>query len=542
MARTPSAAAGGPRILRACCLAVALALLALAAAAASGHAATPAQQNTYSADGSVTPLGPGTPLTPSPVSVALSLTVNETHGLQPRPVSAFTWAFHGVRADIGDHVPVCTSAQINSAGYSDSGCPVGSIVATGDLAAFVYATSDPSGAQGGFACPRNVRVYNAGLHALALFIYGPADTCAGVTTLPALPASMFAGDGGGTGFGVELPDNVVHPIKGLSFAIRKLNLSFPKTTVTVARATRGYMESVGCSGATRPLKASFTPDFDGAATSDVTNTTIPCTDNGAPAATARPAISPTTLHPGDVARCSAGTWTNSPTLFAYQWLSNGTLIAQAPVANAYTVASADVGKQLTCKVTAFKGGLSGVAVSDPVSVLATEGGGGGSGGGSSGSGSSGGGGSSDGGLGGPAITPVVETPKGPAITTASVDVSAALLQLFTGPLPTISALLRSGHAAVPFRAPSAGTVLVTWSAAASVRAYAARKSRKSVVLARGTKRFDKPGAGTVTLTLTRDGRKTLRKVHSKLKITATASFASKHGATTRRSAGLTLHR
>jgi hypothetical protein len=49
--------------------------------------------------------------------------------------------------------------------------------------------------------------------------------------------------------------------------------------------------------------------------------------------------------------CSPGTWTESPTAFAYQWLRDGVPVAGAATP-AYTVAIADAGRQISCAVLA----------------------------------------------------------------------------------------------------------------------------------------------------------------------------------------------
>jgi hypothetical protein len=56
---------------------------------------------------------------------------------------------------------------------------------------------------------------------------------------------------------------------------------------------------------------------------------------------------------------SAGTWTNSPASFAYQWKSAGVNATGAGAATAnYTAATADIGKTLAVSVTAPSSGGS----------------------------------------------------------------------------------------------------------------------------------------------------------------------------------------
>jgi hypothetical protein len=56
--------------------------------------------------------------------------------------------------------------------------------------------------------------------------------------------------------------------------------------------------------------------------------------------------------------CGAGTWTNSPTSYAYQWGLDGTPIAGATAAT-YLVPALDDGESLTCTVTASNGAGAG---------------------------------------------------------------------------------------------------------------------------------------------------------------------------------------
>jgi hypothetical protein len=70
----------------------------------------------------------------------------------------------------------------------------------------------------------------------------------------------------------------------------------------------------------------------------------------APVNTAAPAIAGTAL-PGGSLSCSQGSWTQSPTKFAYQWLRSGAPIAGA-ISSGYTVQITDEAQTLGCRVTA----------------------------------------------------------------------------------------------------------------------------------------------------------------------------------------------
>lgn len=88
----------------------------------------------------------------------------------------------------------------------------------------------------------------------------------------------------------------------------------------------------------------------------------------APVNSAPPAISGT-ASPGNTVTCSTGTWSDSPTGYAYQWQLDGNAIGGA-TSSTYAVQSGDVSHSLTCRVTATNPTGSGQATSSPVTVSA----------------------------------------------------------------------------------------------------------------------------------------------------------------------------
>lgn len=107
----------------------------------------------------------------------------------------------------------------------------------------------------------------------------------------------------------------------------------------------------------------------------------------APTETALPVITGTP-DAGSAVFCSSGSWTNSPTSYAYTWQRNATAIAGA-TSSTYTLSASDVGNAVTCAVVASNAvGSSVPAISLPIMPSAAPTGtGGGSGSGGSGSGS-----------------------------------------------------------------------------------------------------------------------------------------------------------
>ncbi len=82
--------------------------------------------------------------------------------------------------------------------------------------------------------------------------------------------------------------------------------------------------------------------------------------------TALPAITGT-AQVGQTLTVSNGTWTGSPTSYTRQWKANGTNISGA-TATTYVPVSGDVGKTITCTVTAKKAGTADVSVTTAATV------------------------------------------------------------------------------------------------------------------------------------------------------------------------------
>ena len=70
---------------------------------------------------------------------------------------------------------------------------------------------------------------------------------------------------------------------------------------------------------------------------------------------------------GAVLSCSTGTWTNSPTAYAYRWYQEGTPIIGA-TASTYTTIEANRGHSLTCGVTASNAFGGGTAQSNDIFI------------------------------------------------------------------------------------------------------------------------------------------------------------------------------
>ena len=79
-----------------------------------------------------------------------------------------------------------------------------------------------------------------------------------------------------------------------------------------------------------------------------------------PVNTVPPVVSPSVAYAGTVLTCSTGTWTNTPTSYAYQWYRNGSAVS-GQTTNQYTAPSgADA---IYCNVTASNSAGAGATVS-----------------------------------------------------------------------------------------------------------------------------------------------------------------------------------
>jgi hypothetical protein len=71
--------------------------------------------------------------------------------------------------------------------------------------------------------------------------------------------------------------------------------------------------------------------------------------------------------PGEILKCTLGTWDGSPTSFTYRWLRDGTAI-EGPDESSYRLTATDEDHTITCQVTASNGAGSTNALSAEVSV------------------------------------------------------------------------------------------------------------------------------------------------------------------------------
>jgi hypothetical protein len=118
----------------------------------------------------------------------------------------------------------------------------------------------------------------------------------------------------------------------------------------------------------------------GSATSAKTQAVTAAPPPSPPANTSPPTISGT-AEQGQRLSASAGSWSNSPTSYAYQWQDCSSASSCSNIggatASSYTLQSSDVGKMIDVVVTASNAGGSGSATSAQTQAVTSSGGGGG---------------------------------------------------------------------------------------------------------------------------------------------------------------------
>ena len=198
------------------------------------------QKNTYSVTASVTPKNKGSTSKPVPATVKFGVKVDEVNGLQPSAVKRYTIGFGGLKTN-GKFFKTCKASQMHG---TDKTCDKKALVGTGTITNYVYADNDPSGRNGGFLCQKTLHVWNAGHNRAVLFVGGDPSKCGGVGNLAPIPAKFVKHGSTGQALRFDVPKTVLHPIPGLTVAVREVTSSIKTQTVKVRGKKRGFFESV----------------------------------------------------------------------------------------------------------------------------------------------------------------------------------------------------------------------------------------------------------------------------------------------------------
>jgi hypothetical protein len=239
-----------------------LRILALAVAGLMVFAAVAlaVQENTYTVNGKVTPTKTGSKKKPVPVGLDFGYTVAEKSGNRPALINKYTIHFAGLQVN-SKVAKTCTAAKIDAA-QTDSVCPKGSLIGTGDVENQSGATSDETANT--ITCHLNLSVYNAGNRKAALFLEGgpssdPAENCP-LTVAKAIDAN-FVRNKTGTALVFTVDDQLLHPAPGFDNAVVLVKSTIKKLTKKIKGKTRGYFESWGgCKNKKRAITVTFTPN------------------------------------------------------------------------------------------------------------------------------------------------------------------------------------------------------------------------------------------------------------------------------------------
>lgn len=124
---------------------------------------------------------------------------------------------------------------------------------------------------------------------------------------------------------------------------------FPDATTIPASSVTSFL-SPGITDTDNALTLQTGTEINGSTGVRVNNTLITTANSFIPSNTVAPAITGTAKDT-QVLTVSTGTWTNTPTSYAYQWKRNGTTNIGTN-ANTYTCVTADIGYTIKCTVTA----------------------------------------------------------------------------------------------------------------------------------------------------------------------------------------------
>ncbi|HEU4657128.1 MAG TPA: hypothetical protein VFR97_06365 [Capillimicrobium sp.] len=212
------------------------------------------QVNQYDVTGDVTPNKVGTKAKPLPVGLKVGWTMSAANGARPATVERYTINVYGGRENT-ELFPSCPAVEINNA-LSDDGCPKASKFGSGFLEAKIGQTSNPSDMS--IQCRIPVVLYNGGKRRASIYLETAPPACP-VPINQAIDARFVDAFGGkGRGLRFSVPDNLMHPIPGLSVAVTHVETTLPRKTTRVKGRLRGFLESTEpCVKGERYLEVEF---------------------------------------------------------------------------------------------------------------------------------------------------------------------------------------------------------------------------------------------------------------------------------------------
>jgi hypothetical protein len=258
-------------------IAVPLALLAVVALATVAFAQDQVL-NTYTVSGAVTPAKAGSKKKPKRVQVVFNYTVDTSdQNVQPSAINRYKISIYGVRSINGKRFKKCTAEQIVNAGGVDDECPKGALMGDGEINAVVYPSDDPRSTST-IPCEQLFNYYNAGNRKATLYLYpdpsaDPNSNCGGVKQVPPIPVDIVKGEGGGTALQFDVAPNVLHPVPGLTTAVRSVKSTILAKSIRKKGKRYNHYESVKCQGDGRSLEVTFTTE---AGQTETKETQLPC--------------------------------------------------------------------------------------------------------------------------------------------------------------------------------------------------------------------------------------------------------------------------
>jgi hypothetical protein len=231
--------------------------LAVLAAAASASAAI----NTYTATFAFSGGKGGTTNKPAPLSFKQHINAQGTNGNRTATLLDIKTKVYGMVAD-GKDFPTCTLGKIGAA-KSDTGCPKGSLVATGAITSTLGSANNLTLAAGGASCNPFLHVYNGGQGKLVYFFVDGADPhqclSGGLVTGDVGPyAATYKRQGKFLVTDLPIPKYVDFPSPGLVGSLITSDLNWLKVTAKVHGKTVAANASVGCQKGKRPYTTTFT--------------------------------------------------------------------------------------------------------------------------------------------------------------------------------------------------------------------------------------------------------------------------------------------
>jgi hypothetical protein len=227
--------------------------LAVLASAATASAAI----NKYTATLNFTK-GVGTASKPVPVGFKQHQVAAGTNGNRTATLLDIKTKIYGLVAD-GKDFPTCTLATIGAA-KSDTGCPKGSLVATGAITSVVGSAMDLKAP--GAACDPLLHVWNGGQGKLVFFFVdqAPAHVCLGgaLTTGQVGPyQATYKRVGKFLVTDLPIPKYVDFPLPGLVGSLLTSDLNYLKVSKKVHGKTVAANASIGCQHGKRPYSTIF---------------------------------------------------------------------------------------------------------------------------------------------------------------------------------------------------------------------------------------------------------------------------------------------